>query len=64
MQDHIESVTKLILEFDVASAPKKIQLVDQWYQCIIPIGKNHTAKLLIDDDALEELKRIHEGKAE
>ena len=64
MQDHIESVTKLILEFDVADAPRRIELVDKWHQCIIPIGKNHTAQLLIDDEAFEELKRIHEGKVE
>jgi len=42
----------------VSSAPSKIELSDEWYELTIGIGKDHTARLLIDDDALRALNAI------
>ena len=39
----------------LSSAPLKIELSDEWYELLIGIGNDHTARLLIDADAVRAL---------
>ena len=39
----------------LSSAPTKIELVSSHKECIIGIGKDHTASIIIDENALNEL---------
>jgi len=43
---------------ELLSAPRKIELANDWYEVLIPIGNDHTAKLLIDEDAIRALNSI------
>ena len=42
----------------LTSAPKNIELYGKWYDLVIGIGNDHTARLLIDDDALRALAMV------
>ena len=42
--------------------PVKIQYGTRHYSIIIGIGKDHTAELLIEEDALKELRKISSNK--
>lgn len=42
----------------LSAAPKKIALHGEWYDLVIGIGNDHTARLLIDDDAMRALSGI------
>lgn len=48
-------VKKIISVNGLSAAPKKIELFGEWYECTIEIGKDNTARMLIDYDAFAEL---------
>lgn len=40
-------------------APNKIEHHTTHYKCLIPIGSDHTAMLIIDEESLLELQRVN-----
>ena len=52
---HLDAVSSLILQFDVAPAATKVERFGKHYECLIPIGKDHTAVLVLDDEAFDAL---------
>ena len=40
---------------DLNSAPKNIKLISPHKECVVEIGKDHIATIIIDEDAINEL---------
>jgi len=57
---NIEIVADLIKRHKMLQAPVKSEYYGTWYEITIPIGKDHTATLLLSDDAMNEIKRVTE----
>jgi len=48
----------LIKDENLTEAPAKTELVSTHYEFIIGIGKDHTARIILDEDAYNELLKI------
>jgi len=54
----IELVTDLVLRNDVHDAPAKTERQGKWYECVIPIDKDHVAYLTIPEDSFRAMQEI------
>ena len=50
-----KQLLRLILATTESIAPKSMELHGEWKSWLFAIGSDHTAELLMDDDAYEEL---------
>ena len=57
---HLDALASLILQFDVAPAARKVERFGKHYECLIPIGKDYTATLVLDDDAFDALVKHYQ----
>ena len=57
---HLDAVSSLILQFDVAPAATKVERFGKWHECIIPIGDDHVALLTLDNDAFDALVKHYQ----
>lgn len=55
-QNWHDMLAKLMFENGFHPAPIKTVRHTPHFECLIPIGPDHTAKIIIDEDALKELK--------
>ena len=53
-----EVITDLVKRHGMAQAPAKMELQGEWFEVLIPIGKNHVAYLYLPDDTIEEIRRM------
>lgn len=51
-------LSKLIRENGFSAAPTKTERHTPHIECLIAIGNDHTASIIMDEDALEELYKL------